>query len=116
LSLLATIEQLAIERVVLDEHPGARVLVLVDGHDPRLDDALARLATAGRELGVHLVLATEQRSAVPTSLSRLMPGRIVLRSAGRGLVDATVELQVAQPVAAAPTASSPRPRQLRLEV
>jgi len=63
------------------------------------------------------LLATEHRSAVPTSLSRLMPGRVVLRAAGRGLVESTVELQVAfslkKPVRTTP---AQRPRQLQLEV
>jgi S-DNA-T family DNA segregation ATPase FtsK/SpoIIIE len=115
-TLLATIEKLVVERAALDEHHGARVLVLVDGHDPLLNEALTRLAADGRAVGVHLILATEQRSAVPTSLSRLMPGRIVLRSAGRGLVEGTVELQVAQPASTPPTTPSQRPRQLQLEV
>jgi S-DNA-T family DNA segregation ATPase FtsK/SpoIIIE len=142
-ALLATIGDLVAERAALQERlaepadAGARVLVLVDGHDPLLNEALTAVAGAGKAVGVHLVLATEQRSAVPTSLSRLMPGRIVLRSAGRGLVEGTVELQVAtvgpdpaaagpvgEPAAAGPgegpaekvTTPSQRPRQLRLEV
>ncbi|WP_432830220.1 FtsK/SpoIIIE domain-containing protein [Dactylosporangium sp. CA-092794] len=115
-ALLETIAGLVAERAALAEHDGARVLVLVDGHDPVLNDALTALAAGGRPVGVHLVLATEQRSAVPTSLSRLMPGRIVLRSAGRGLVEGTVELQVATAAPAKATTPSQRPRQLRLEV
>ncbi|WP_238019169.1 FtsK/SpoIIIE domain-containing protein [Dactylosporangium sp. AC04546] len=115
LELLATIGSLVRERAALDEHHGARVLVLVDGHDPLLNDALTHVAAEGKAVGVHLVVATEQRSAVPTSLSRLMPGRIALRSAGRGLVEGTIELQVAT---AGTTVTTPaqRPRQLRLEV
>lgn len=114
-ALLATIEKIVVERAALAEHHGARVLVLVDGHDPRLNDPLIRLAGGGKAVGVHVVLATEQRSAVPTALSRLMPGRIVLRNAGRGLVEGTIELQVAL---SAPVHTTPaqRPRQLRLEV
>ncbi|MFG2040873.1 FtsK/SpoIIIE domain-containing protein [Dactylosporangium sp. NPDC048998] len=115
-ALLGTIGELVAERAALDEDHGARVLVLVDGHDPLLNDALTAVAAGGKAVGVHLVLATEQRSAVPTSLSRLMPGRIVLRSAGRGLVEGTVELQVATATAVKVTAPSQRPRQLRLEV
>ncbi|GGM84758.1 FtsK/SpoIIIE domain-containing protein [Dactylosporangium sucinum] len=115
LELLGTIESLVRERAALDEHHGARVLVLVDGHDPLLNDALTRVAAEGKAAGVHLVLATEQRSAVPTSLSRLMPGRIALRAAGRGLVEGTIELQVAT-AGAAVTTPAQRPRQLRLEV
>ena len=118
-ALLATIEKLVVERAALAEHDGARVLVLVDGHDVRLNDALIRVAGGGKAVGVHVVLATEQRSAVPTALSRLMPGRIVLRSAGRGLVEGTIELQVAtdgQPVASTVTTPAQRPRQLQLEV
>ncbi|MGI5236756.1 FtsK/SpoIIIE domain-containing protein [Dactylosporangium sp. CA-139066] len=118
--LLATIEALVAERAALREPAGARVLVLVDGHDPLLNDVLTAVAAGGKAVGVHLVLATEQRSAVPTSLSRLMPGRIVLRSAGRGLVEGTVELQVAtaaeHPVRSSRTTPSQRPRQLQLEV
>ncbi|MFC5001508.1 FtsK/SpoIIIE domain-containing protein [Dactylosporangium cerinum] len=114
-ALLATIEKIVVERAALAEYAGARVVVLVDGHDVRLNDALIRLATGGKAVGVHLVLATEQRSAVPTSLSRLMPGRIVLRSAGRGLVEGTIELQVALSVTAHTTPAQ-RPRQLQLEV
>ncbi|MET7401503.1 FtsK/SpoIIIE domain-containing protein [Dactylosporangium sp. NPDC005572] len=115
LELLGTIESLVRERAALDEHHGARVLVLVDGHDPLLNDALTRVAAEGKPVGVHLVVATEQRTAVPTSLSRLMPGRIALRGAGRGLVEGTIELQVAT---AGTTVTTPaqRPRQLRLEV
>ncbi|MEV8515981.1 FtsK/SpoIIIE domain-containing protein [Dactylosporangium sp. NPDC051484] len=116
LALLGTIGELVAERAGLDEQHGARVLVLVDGHDPLLNDALTAVAAGGKAVGVHLVLATEQRSAVPTSLSRLMPGRIVLRSAGRGLVEGTVELQVATAAAVKVTPLSQRPRQLRLEV
>ncbi|MER7002531.1 FtsK/SpoIIIE domain-containing protein [Dactylosporangium sp. NPDC000555] len=116
LALLGTIGELVAERAALDEHHGARVLVLVDGHDPLLNDALTAVAAGGKAVGVHLVLATEQRSAVPTSLSRLMPGRIVLRSAGRGLVEGTVEIQVATAAAVKVTAPSQRPRQLQLEV
>ncbi|MFF5231938.1 FtsK/SpoIIIE domain-containing protein [Dactylosporangium sp. NPDC000521] len=118
-ALLATIEKLVMERAALAEHAGARVLVLVDGHDVRLNDALIRLAGDGKAVGVHLVLATEQRSAVPTALSRLMPGRIVLRSAGRGLVEGTIELQTAlatPPDARTVTTPAQRPRQLQLEV
>jgi hypothetical protein len=118
-ALLATIEKLVLERAALAEHDGARVLVLVDGHDVRLNDALIRLAGGGKAVGVHVVLATEQRSAVPTSLSRLMPGRIVLRGAGRGLVEGTIELQVAlsaAPGEAVHTTPAQRPRQLQLEV
>ncbi|WP_327008772.1 FtsK/SpoIIIE domain-containing protein [Dactylosporangium sp. NBC_01737] len=118
-ALLATIEKLVVERAALAEHDGARVLVLVDGHDVRLNEALIRLAGGGKAVGVHVVLATEQRSAVPTSLSRLMPGRIVLRSAGRGLVEGTIELQVAlsaSPGETTHTTPAQRPRQLQLEV
>ncbi|MEU0555244.1 FtsK/SpoIIIE domain-containing protein [Dactylosporangium sp. NPDC006015] len=118
-ALLATIDKLVVERAALAEHAGARVLVLVDGHDVRLNDALIRLAGDGKAVGVHLVLATEQRSAVPTALSRLMPGRIVLRSAGRGLVEGTIELQTAlatPPDARTVTTPAQRPRQLQLEV
>ncbi|WP_432978438.1 FtsK/SpoIIIE domain-containing protein [Dactylosporangium sp. CA-233914] len=118
--LLGTIEKLVAERAALDEHDGARVLVLVDGHDALLNEVLTAVAAGGNGVGVHLVLATEQRSSVPTSLSRLMPGRIVLRTAGRGLVEGSVELQVAtappKPVAGKLTTPSQRPRQLRLEV
>ncbi|GAA2578954.1 hypothetical protein GCM10010399_05880 [Dactylosporangium fulvum] len=115
LELLRTIENLVVERAALAEHHGARVLVLVDGHDVLLNDALTRVAADGKAVGVHLVLATEQRSAVPTSLARLMPGRIVLRSVGRGLVEGTVELQVALPGTTVTTPAQ-RPRQLQLEV
>ncbi|MEU7871011.1 FtsK/SpoIIIE domain-containing protein [Dactylosporangium sp. NPDC049140] len=115
--LLCTIGELVAERAALDEHDGARVLVLVDGHDPLLNDALTAVAAGGKAVGVHLILATEQRSAVPTSLSRLMPGRIVLRSAGRGVVESTVELQVARAAShPVPTTPAQRPRQLQLEV
>ncbi|HTJ34995.1 MAG TPA: FtsK/SpoIIIE domain-containing protein, partial [Dactylosporangium sp.] len=118
--LLGILGDLVAERADLQEPDVARVLVLVDGHDPQLNDALTVVAAGGRAVGVHLVLATEQRSAVPTSLSRLMPGRIVLRSAGRGLVENTIELQVAtageRAAQASPTTPSQRPRQLQLEV
>ncbi|MEV6923165.1 FtsK/SpoIIIE domain-containing protein [Dactylosporangium sp. NPDC051485] len=119
-ALLGTIGELVAERTALAEHDGARVLVLVDGHDPMLNDALTLVAAGGKAVGVHLVLATEQRSAVPTSLARLMSGRIVLRSGGRGLVEGTIELQVATAPhgapAVKPTTPSQRPRQLQLEV
>jgi energy-coupling factor transporter ATP-binding protein EcfA2 len=125
--LLGTIGDLVAERAALDEDAGARVLVLVDGFDPLLGDALTTIAAGGKAVGVHLVLGTEQRSSVPTSLARLMPGRIVLRSAGRGLVEGTVELQVAtagdgavpapkQAAKKSATTPSQRPRQLQLEV
>ena len=85
-ALLATIEKLVVERAALAEHDGARVLVLVDGHDVRLNDALIRVAGGGKAVGVHVVLATEQRSAVPTALSRLDagPDRAALRRPGAG--------------------------------
>ncbi|WP_433079789.1 FtsK/SpoIIIE domain-containing protein [Dactylosporangium sp. CA-052675] len=141
--LLGTIRGLVAERAALAEPDEAadpaRVLVLVDGHDPLLNEALTAVAADGKAVGVHLLLATEQRSAVPTSLSRLMPGRIVLRSAGRGVVESTVELQIAMagpaarsgdvvtPAPAAHTGAktrgtaktttpAQRPRQLQLEV
>ncbi|WP_433050689.1 FtsK/SpoIIIE domain-containing protein [Dactylosporangium sp. CS-033363] len=114
--LLGTIGKLVTERAALAEHDGARVLVLVDGYDALLNDELTAIATGGKAVGVHLVLATEQRSAIPTSLSRLMPGRIVLRAAGRGVVESTVELQVATASAHVPTTPAQRPRQLQLEV
>ncbi|GAA3450732.1 FtsK/SpoIIIE domain-containing protein [Dactylosporangium matsuzakiense] len=119
-ALLATIGELVAERAALAEDAGARVLVLVDGHDPLLNEALTTIAAGGKAVGVHLVLATEHRSAVPTSLSRLMPGRVVLRAAGRGLVESTVELQVAfaapKKKKAVRTTPAQRPRQLQLEV
>ncbi|MFI5911302.1 FtsK/SpoIIIE domain-containing protein [Dactylosporangium sp. NPDC051541] len=118
-ALLSTIGELVAERAALAEDAGARVLVLVDGHDPLLNEALTTVAAGGKAVGVHLILATEHRSAVPTSLSRLMPGRIVLRAAGRGLVESTVELQVAHVAPkkkAVRTTPAQRPRQLQLEV
>ena len=65
-----------------------RIVVIVDGlpddvHDPRVDE-LVRIALDGRSVGVHLVLAVENRSAVPSRLLGSVAGRLVLRQADPG--------------------------------
>ncbi len=81
-----------------------------------LVERMARVAAEGRAVGVHLIITADRRNAIPSTLSGVMPGRIVLRLAdpdeyaamgmpmaladaalppGRGFVDDDLELQVA---------------------
>jgi S-DNA-T family DNA segregation ATPase FtsK/SpoIIIE len=78
---------------------------------------LQRLVAEGRQVGVHVVMTTDRQLGVPTALTSAVGGRIVLRlptpedligagvpremargaelGAGRGFLDATIELQAA---------------------
>ena len=103
------------------------VVVLIDGFGAlystylsvdhgELLDRLGRLVAEGRSVGLHLVITADRRGAIPTALSSVVPGRLVLRMAdsdeyaslglptalgnttipaGRGFVDGGRELQLA---------------------
>lgn len=82
---------------------------------------LVDLAIEGRQLGIHVVITADRRAAVPSRLLSAIANRIVLRHAdaagyaahgigaaraasldlgpGRGLLDATTTVQIAEPVA-----------------
>jgi S-DNA-T family DNA segregation ATPase FtsK/SpoIIIE len=105
-----------------------RIVVLLDGYSgfhstfDRADrygwlTSLQRIVSAGRQVGVHCVLATDRRIGVPTPLLSAISARCALRMAtadelsalgvptriakdadlpsGRGFVDGTTEVQVA---------------------
>lgn len=69
-----------------------RILLLIDGmaafrtaYDTndraRYLDMLTGLASDGRQVGVHLVMASDQRNGLPTSLASAVPRRLVMRMA-----------------------------------
>ncbi len=103
------------------------VVVLIDGYGAlystylsvdhgELLDRIGRLVAEGRSVGLHLVITADRRGAIPTALSSVVPGRLVLRMgdadeyaslglptalgnstipAGRGFVDGGREVQLA---------------------
>ncbi len=116
----------------LSEYRGAGhrlpyVVVLIDGYGAlystyltvdhgELLDRIGRLVAEGRSVGVHLVITADRRGAIPTALSSVIPGRLVLRMgdadeyaslglptalgntkipAGRGFVDGGREVHLA---------------------
>lgn len=76
----------------LEPAPPPRILVLLDGYPAfasafervdfgRLIETLPRLVSEGRSLGIHFVISTDRRAAVPPALAALIPDRVVLRLA-----------------------------------
>ncbi|MDN5795265.1 MAG: FHA domain-containing protein [Intrasporangium sp.] len=68
----------------------ARILVLIDGMTAFRQayevggrfqwlDVLAGIAADGRPVGVHLVIASDQRTGLPTNLAAAVQGRVILR-------------------------------------
>ncbi len=111
-----------------DAEPLPRLLVLLDGYAGfaaafervnlgELVDALPRLVSEGRPLGVHFAISADRRGAVPNALAGIVPTKLVLRMAdedefaalgvplkavrgaqlppGRGFLPGGIELQVA---------------------
>ncbi|HKI92696.1 MAG TPA: FtsK/SpoIIIE domain-containing protein, partial [Gaiellaceae bacterium] len=105
-----------------------RILVLLDGYAGfasafervnlgELLDALPRLVSDGRSVGVHFAITSDRRGSLPGALSGLVPLKLVLRMAdedeygalgldvrsvrgtvlppGRGFVDGSLEMQTA---------------------
>ncbi|MFF1878595.1 FtsK/SpoIIIE domain-containing protein [Leifsonia sp. NPDC058230] len=73
--------------------PCSRILVLVDGFGAfrgeyefrdagKTFDRLLALASTGRQLGIHVVMAADRAAAFPTALAANIGSRIVLRLAG----------------------------------
>lgn len=80
-------------RALADEPDEPRVLLLVDGFPafrqdyeigPRMRtyDRFQSIATDGRQVGVHVVVAADRPSAIPAALGSMIQRRLVLRLAG----------------------------------
>lgn len=81
----------------LDAGPDAeprppRILVLLDGYAGfasafervdfgRLVDTLPRLVSDGRSVGLHFIISTDRRGAIPSAVAALIPTRVILRLA-----------------------------------
>jgi S-DNA-T family DNA segregation ATPase FtsK/SpoIIIE len=82
--------------LLLDDYPAFHNRH-VDTDRGDLVERLATIATAGSGVGVHLMLTAERLDRVPPALCGVMRARLALdpERAGRGLVNSTVDLQVA---------------------
>jgi S-DNA-T family DNA segregation ATPase FtsK/SpoIIIE len=69
-----------------------RILVLLDGYAGfasafervdfgRLVETLPRFISDGRSVGVHFIISTERRGAIPSAIAALIPSRVILRLA-----------------------------------
>lgn len=81
-------------RTRVDQPQEPRIMVLIDGmaafrsayeasDRQRYLDMLTGLASDGRQVGVHLVMSSDQRNGLPTSLAAAVPRRIVMRMASK---------------------------------